>query len=181
MRWIMQSTIIIGSLKWLKNSYSQLIISRDIVLYHFAFIQLNSGGRGPPICPPGYVPPGTPGDRRCNVRRTTTVITRGFAQLYCSQRRLKRHLSPITFLISYFKKFKTRTNYLPRTALQKSLRQSLPRRARRIRRKLNSLRWAFHWFFGILLQSIICISTKWKYDWIRNTIKRNLVTWISDD
>ena len=75
------------------------------------------------------------------MRRTRRVITRGFAKLYCVAKKAKKgKLDAKWFLVKYFNKNKTKNGYLPRRALRKKVRRSLPKNAKRLRRRLNRLR-----------------------------------------
>jgi len=104
-----------------------------------------TGGRGPPICKPGYKPPkkggNNGGKRRCSVRRTIRVIRRAFVRLYCANKKNNKNLKPIRFLRNYFARYSTRNGYLPRRALRTTLRRALPKGAIALRRRLRSLRF----------------------------------------
>ena len=84
---------------------------------------------------------GRRGCGRRKFRRTRRVVTRGFIKLYCVSKKSNKGLKPIRFLRDYFKKFATKKGNLPRRALRKKLRQSLPKGAKNLRRRLNRLRY----------------------------------------
>ena len=73
------------------------------------------------------------------VKTTSRTVVRGFRVLYCVYKRRYGRLSVKTFLTKYYKRASGKS-FFPTKALRDNLIRALPRKARKIRQKLQKIK-----------------------------------------